>query len=54
MALTVALPTDTGHPAFDALVAFAPWYPMGTMLVVVASWPLGHLIRERTNRKRQQ
>ena len=50
MALTLALPTDTGHPAFNALVVFALWYPMGTMLVVFASWPLGHVIRDRANR----
>ena len=31
MAVTAVLPTNTGRPAFDALVVFSTWYPIGVM-----------------------
>jgi hypothetical protein len=42
MAVTAVLPTNTGRPAFDALVVFSTWYPIGVMLLVFASrpWPV--------------
>jgi hypothetical protein len=40
MAVTAVLPTNTGRPAFDALVVFSTWYPIGVMLLVFASRPL--------------
>ncbi len=40
MAVTAVLPTNTGLPAFDALVVFSTWYPIGVMLLVFASRPL--------------
>ncbi len=43
MAVTAVLPTNTGRPAFDALVVFSTWYPIGVMLLVFASRPLGRL-----------
>jgi hypothetical protein len=51
MAVTTALPNNTGRPALDALVVFAPWYPIGVMLLVFASWPLGRLIRARAQER---
>jgi hypothetical protein len=39
MAVTAVLPTNTGRPAFDALVVFSTWYPIGVMLLVFASRP---------------
>ena len=53
MALTAVLPTNTGAPAFDALVVFSTWYPIGVMLLVFASWPLGRLIRARVQERRK-
>lgn len=53
LVLSIALPTGTGNPVFDALLVFSGWYPMGVMLLVIASCPLGHLIRERARRRRQ-
>jgi hypothetical protein len=44
---------DTGRPAFDALVIFSTWYPIGVMLLVFASWPLGRLIRQRAQEHRK-
>lgn len=41
MAVTTLLPNDTGRPAVDALVVFSTWYPIGTLLVVLASIPQG-------------
>lgn len=52
MAVTTVLPTTTGQPAFDALVVFSTWYPIGVMLLIFASWPLARMIEER--RKRRQ
>ena len=37
MAVTTVLTNDTGRPAFDALVVFSTWYPIGVMLLVFAS-----------------
>lgn len=51
MALTTVLPTTTGRPALDALVVFSTWYPMGVMLLVIASWPLARMIEERRKRR---
>jgi len=53
MAVTAVLPTNTGRPAFDALVVFSTWYPIGVMLLVFASWPLGRLIRQRAQERRK-
>jgi hypothetical protein len=47
------LPTNTGRPAFDALVVFSTWYPIGVMLLVFASRPLGRLIRQRAQERRK-
>jgi hypothetical protein len=40
MAVTAVLPTNTGRPAFDALVVFSTWYPIGVMLLVSRRGPL--------------
>lgn len=53
MAVTTVLPNDTGRPAFDALVVFSTWYPIGVMLLVFTSWPLGRLIRARAQERRK-
>jgi hypothetical protein len=53
MAVTTVLPSNTGRPAFDALVVFSTWYPVGVMLLVFASWPLGRLIRQRARERRK-
>nr|ATZ71553.1 hypothetical protein [Enterobacter sp. HP19] len=53
MAVTAVLPTNTGRPAFDALVVFSTWYPIGVMLLVFASRPLGRLIRQRAQERRK-
>ncbi|MDI7374307.1 transposase, partial [Cronobacter sakazakii] len=45
--------TNTGRPAFDALVVFSTWYPIGVMLLVFASRPLGTLIRQRAQERRK-
>lgn len=50
MAVTAALPSNTGRPALDALIVFSTWYPMG-MLLVFASWPLARMIAERRKRR---
>ena len=50
MAVTAVLPTTTGRPAFDALVVFSTWYPIGVMLLIFASWPLARMIEERRRR----
>lgn len=50
MALIAVLPNNTGMPAFDALVVFSTWYPMGVMLLVVASWPFGRMLRARAQK----
>ena len=39
--------------AFDALVVFSTWYPIGVMLLVFASRPLGRLIRQRAQERRK-
>ncbi|MBX8630659.1 transposase, partial [Enterobacter hormaechei] len=36
----------------EALVVFSPWYPIGVMLLVFASRPLGRLIRQRAQERR--
>jgi len=52
IAVTTVLPNDTGRPAFDALVVFLTWYPIGALLVVLASIPQGKRIpRKSENRK---
>jgi hypothetical protein len=51
MAVTPVPPNDTGRPAFDALMVFSTWYPVGVMLLVFASWPLGRLIRQRAQER---
>jgi hypothetical protein len=53
MAVTTVLPSTTGRPACDALVVFSTWYPIGVMLLVLASWPLGRLIRQRAQERRK-
>lgn len=53
MAVTTVLPSNTERPAFDALVVFSTWYPIGVMLLVFASWPLGRLIREKAQERRK-
>jgi hypothetical protein len=45
VAVTTVLPTTTGRPAFDAVVVFSTWYPIGVMLLVFASWPVAHCPR---------
>lgn len=52
MAVTAVLPTNTGRPAFDALVVFSTWYPIGVMLLVFASRH-GRLIRQRAQERRK-
>ena len=44
MAMTTVMPSNTGWPTFDALVVFSTWYPIGVMLLVLASWPLGRML----------
>ena len=51
MVLTVVLPSNTGMPAFDALGVFSTWYPVGVMLLIFASWPLGRMLRARTQER---
>jgi hypothetical protein len=51
MAVTAALPSNTGRPALDALIVFSTWYPTGVMLLVFASWPLTRMIEERRKRR---
>jgi hypothetical protein len=51
MAVTSVLPSNTGHPALDALMVFSTWYPMGVMLLAMASLPLGRLIEQRRKRR---
>ncbi len=53
MSVTAVLPSDTGRPSFAALVVFSTWYPIGVMLLVFASWPLGRLIRARAQERRK-
>ena len=53
MAVTTVLPNDTGRPAFDALVVFSTWHPIGVLLLVFASCPLGRLIRQRAQERRK-
>ncbi|MGS6245444.1 hypothetical protein, partial [Enterobacter hormaechei] len=53
MALTAVLPTNTGRPAFDALYVFSTWYPIGVMLLLFASRPLGRLITKRAQQRRK-
>ena len=53
LAVTTALPSYTGRPALDALMVFSTWYPMGVMLVIFASWPLGRLMRQRAQERRE-
>jgi len=43
--------SDTGLPAFGALVVFSTWYPVGVMLLVFASWPLGRMLRARAQER---
>jgi hypothetical protein len=43
--------TNTGRPAFDALVVFSTWYPIGVMLLVFASRPLGRLTGQRAQER---
>jgi hypothetical protein len=51
MAVTTVMPSDTGLPAFDALVVFSTWYPVGVMLLIFASWPLVRMLRARTQER---
>lgn len=53
MILTAVLPSDTGQPVFDALVVFSTWYPIGVMLLVFASWPLGRMLRARAQERQK-
>lgn len=53
MAVTTVLTNDTGRPAFDALLVFSTWYPIGVMLLVFASWPLGQMLRSRAQERRK-
>lgn len=53
MAPTTVLPSNTGRPAFDALVVFSTWYPIGVTLLVFASWPLGRMVRARVQERRK-
>lgn len=51
MALEAALPTDTGIPVLDALAYFLSWYPMGVLILIIASWPLRQLLEARLKGK---
>ena len=53
MAVTTVLTNDTGRPALDALLVFSTWYPIGVMLLVFASWPLGRMLRSRAQERRK-
>ena len=53
MAVTTALPSNTRRPAFDALVVFSTWYPVGVLLLVFASWPLARMLRARAQEQRK-
>ena len=53
MAATAVLPNNTGWAALDALEVFSTWYPVGVMLLVFASWPLGRMIRQRAQEQRK-
>lgn len=51
MSVTAVLPNNMGNPALDALMVFSTWYPMGVMLLALASLPLGLLIEDRRKRR---
>lgn len=46
LAVTMLLPTSLGHPAIDGLLVFSPWYPMGVMVLVFASCPIGQMCKD--------
>lgn len=51
MAITAVLPANTGQPALDALIVFSTWYPMGVMILVFASCPLGRMFGDWLKRR---
>lgn len=46
IAVTTLLPTSLGHPAIDGLLGFSAWYPMGVMILVFASCPIGRMCKD--------
>ncbi|MGS6255482.1 hypothetical protein, partial [Enterobacter asburiae] len=53
MGVTALVPTNTGRPAFYALVFFSTWFPLGVMVLFFASSPVGRLMRQRAQERRK-
>jgi hypothetical protein len=51
MVVITVLPS-TGQPALDALILFSNFYPIGVILLVIASLPLGQIVRARVQRRK--
>ena len=45
MVVDMVIPKEIGGTTLAAITLFVSWYPMGVMLLVFASLPLGRLIR---------
>lgn len=43
------LPAATGIPVLDSLLLFPMWYPLGTLVLLFASCPIGRLLEARRN-----
>lgn len=49
MATTTVAP-ETGTPMLDAFLVFGGWYPLGVLLVGIASLPIGSMLKRRDKR----
>ena len=53
MVSDMVMPKEIGGTTLAAITLFVSWYPMGVMLLVFASLPLGRLIRARAQERRK-
>jgi hypothetical protein len=53
MAVTAVLLYQHRTASLRCLAVFSTWYPIGVMLLVFASRPLGRLIRQRAQERRK-
>lgn len=53
MVAEAVMPKEIGGTTLAAITLFASWYPMGVMLLLVASWPLSRILRTRAQERRK-
>lgn len=53
MVADTVMPKEIGGTTLAVITLFASWYPIGVMLLLAASWPLGKMLRARAQERRK-